>query len=75
MYRLGEQQGKADAFSRRAYLALKPGEPAFDHQKQVLLGPDHLQLLVPKVSETLCGSSFLDGIRAKIIQMILHKIS
>ena len=31
MYRPGVQQGKADALSRRSYLAPKPGEPAFDH--------------------------------------------
>jgi hypothetical protein len=47
-------------------LAPKPGEPAFDHQKQVLLGLDRLQLLVTKVSETLYDSNFLEGIRAKI---------
>ena len=66
MYRPGIQQGKADALSRRSYLALKPGDPAYDHQKQILLGPDRLQLLVTNVSETLCDSNFLDCIRARI---------
>ena len=38
-YRPGKQQGKADALSRRSYLAPRPGDPAFDNQKQVILGP------------------------------------
>ena len=29
-YRPGKQQGKADALSRRSYLAPRPGDPAFD---------------------------------------------
>ena len=66
MYRPGAQQGKADALSRRSYLAPKPGEPAFDHQKQVLLGPNRLQLMVTKVPKILCDSSFLDCIRTSI---------
>jgi hypothetical protein len=66
MYQPRKQQGKADALSRCSYLAPKPGDPAFDHQKHVLLGPDRLQLLVTKVSETLCDSNFFEGIRAKI---------
>ena len=42
-YRLGKQQGKADALSRRSYLASRHGEPAFDNQKQVILEPARLQ--------------------------------
>ena len=47
-YRPGVQQGKADALSRRSYLAPQPGEPTFDHQKQVILGPDRLRVLTIK---------------------------
>ena len=39
-YRPGVQQGKADALSRRSYLAPRLGEPTFDNQKQVLLEPE-----------------------------------
>ena len=39
MYRPAMQQGKGDALSRRYYMELRPGEPAFEHQKQILLGP------------------------------------
>ena len=42
-YRPGKPQGKADALSRRSYLAPRPGEPTFDNQKQVILGPTRLQ--------------------------------
>ena len=30
------QQGKAYALSRRSYMELRPGEPAFEHQKEIL---------------------------------------
>ena len=36
MYRLWMQQGKVDALSRRSYMELRPGEPAFEHKKQIL---------------------------------------
>jgi hypothetical protein len=65
-YRPGIHQGKADALSRRSFLAPKPGDPAYDHQKQVLLNPNRLQLMVPDISERLSGSGFLDSIRSKI---------
>ena len=42
-YRPGKQQGKADALSRSSYLAPSPRKPAFDNQKQVILGPTRLQ--------------------------------
>ena len=35
-YPLGKQQGKAYALSRRSYLTLRPGDPAFVNQKQVI---------------------------------------
>ena len=39
----GKQQGKADALSRRLYLAPRPDEPTLDNQKQVILGHARLQ--------------------------------
>ena len=45
MYRPGMQKGKADALSRRSYMELRPGEPTFEHKKQVLRGPNRLQLM------------------------------
>ena len=62
-YRPGRQQGKADALSRRSYLAPHPGEPAFDHQNQVLLGHDHLKLMTAHVFEAPLDSSLLESIR------------
>jgi hypothetical protein len=41
-YRPGIQQGKVDALSGRSYMELQPGEAAFENQKQILLGPNHL---------------------------------
>ena len=42
-HRPGKHQGKADALSRRSYPAPHPGKPAFDNQKQVILGLARLQ--------------------------------
>ena len=60
-------------------MAPKPGDPAYDHQKQVLLGPNRLQLMVTEASETLGDSNFLDYIRMKtcsdvFVQEILDHI-
>ena len=63
IYRLGMQQGKADALSRRSYMELRPGEPAFEHQKQILLGPNRLRLMVVNAITTLENSTLLDSIR------------
>ena len=65
-YRLGIQQGKVDALSRRSYFAPKLGNPTYDHQEQVLLSPSHLQLMVTNVAETTLDSKFLDSIRSSI---------
>ena len=46
VYRPAIHQGKADALSRRSYMAPCLGEPTFDHQKKILLGPDRLQVMV-----------------------------
>ena len=40
VYCPGSQQGKPDALSRRSYLALKPGDAAFEQQKSILLKPE-----------------------------------
>jgi hypothetical protein len=65
-YRPGVQQGKADALSRRSYLAPRPGEPAFDHQNQILLGPDRLRVMTTQVFKTPLDSSLLESIRTTI---------
>ena len=41
-YRPGKQQGKADALSWSSYLAPRHGEPTFDNQKKLILGPTRL---------------------------------
>ena len=65
-YRPGVQQGKANALSRRSYLAPQPGEPTFDHQKQVVLGPDRLRLLTISASKAPEDLRLLDSIRTGI---------
>jgi hypothetical protein len=62
---LGKQLGKADALSRRSYLALRPGDPDFDNQKQVLLGPTKLQATT--IFATPLDSSLLDTIRQQLL--------
>ena len=66
-YRPGVQQGKADALSRRSYLAPQPGEPTFDHQKQVILGPDRLRVLTINAFKAPEDSRLLDSIRTGTI--------
>ena len=61
LYRPGSQQGKADALSRRTYLAPHPGEAASDDQKKILLGPARLQAV--EVSHMPVDSSILNSIR------------
>lgn len=43
-YRLGSQQGKTDALSRRAYLVPKEGEAIYNQQKSIILKPERLAL-------------------------------
>ena len=50
-YRPGALQGKPDALSRRSCLEPKSGDPAFDQQSQVVLGPDRLQLMALTLHE------------------------
>jgi hypothetical protein len=60
-YRPGKHQGKADALSRRSYLAPCPDEPVFDNQKLVILGPARLQ--ATRVFGMPMDSHILDTIR------------
>ena len=57
------QQGKADALSRRSYMELRPRELAFEHKKQVLLGPNRLRLMAANALTTLEDSTLPDSIR------------
>jgi transposase InsO family protein len=65
-YRPGMQQGKADALSRRSYMELRPGEVAFESQKQILLGSDRLRLMEVHATETASDSGLLYSIREQI---------
>jgi transposase InsO family protein len=65
-YRPGAQQGKADALSRRSYLAPHPGEPTFEQQKRILLGPDHVGQMIANISQAPLDSSLLDQISSDI---------
>ena len=64
IFRPGKQQGKADALSRRSYLAPRPRDPTFNNQKQILLGPSKLQATI--VYATPLDSSLLDTIRQRL---------
>ena len=44
-------------------MELQPGEAAFEYQKQILLGPDHLRLMAFHAIDTPEDSSLLDSIR------------
>ena len=57
------QQGKAGALSLCSYMELRPREPAFEHQKQILLGPNRLRLMVVNAITALENSSLVDSIR------------
>ena len=63
-YRPGKQQGKADALSWRSYLAPRLGNPAFDNQKQVVLGPTRLH--TTRIFYTPLDSRIIDAIRANL---------
>ena len=76
-YRPGKQQGKADALSWRSYLAPRPGEPTFDNQKQVILGPARLQAtqvfgmpldshVIDTIREDLKTDAFAQAILAQV---------
>ena len=64
IFRPGTQQGNADALSRRSYLALRPRDPTFDNQKQILLEPSKLQATT--IYATPLDSSLLDTIHQQL---------
>ena len=66
VYRPAIHQGKADALSRRSYMAPCLGEPTFDHQKQILLGPDRLQVMVTNAFKTPTDSILISTIRTDL---------
>ena len=59
--RPGKQQRKAYALSRHSYLAPRAGDPAFDNEKKILLGPSKIQATIVYVSPL--DSSLLNSIR------------
>ena len=65
-YKPGAQQGKADALSRRSYLAPYPGELAFEQQKQILLGPGRVRQMISNISQAPLDSSLQDQISSDI---------
>ena len=66
VYRPAIHQGKADALSRRSYMAPCLGEPTFDHQKQILLGPDRLQVMVVNAFKMPTDSMLISTIRTDL---------
>ena len=73
-----KQHGKAIALSRRSYLAPRPGDPTFDNQKQVTLGPTWLR--ATSVFDTPLDSSIIDTMREDLktyvfAQAILDQIN
>ena len=74
-YRLGKQQGKA--LSRHSYLAPRPGDRAFDNEKQVILGTTRLQAtwighttLDSCIIETICEDLKIDAFTQAILAQI-----
>ena len=66
MYRPAIQQGKEDALSRRSYMVPCLGEPTFDHQKQILLGPDRLQVMATNAFKMPTDSFLISTIRTHL---------
>ena len=64
-YRPGSQQIRSDALSRRAYLAPKEGDAAFDQQRSTLIKPEQLQLKTVRTT-TSVDASFLQEIRVSL---------
>ena len=60
------QQGKTYALSRGSYMELQPRESAFESQKKILLGPDHLCPMEFHAIDTPRDSNLLDSIREHI---------
>jgi hypothetical protein len=66
IYRLEALEVKTDVLSRRSYMTPRLGETAFDHQNQVILGPEYLQIRTTEVLDVPTNSSFLESIRKDI---------
>ena len=64
-YRLGTQQIQSDALSRRAYLAPKEGDAAYDQQRSTLLKPEQLQLRTTHITTSM-DVAFLEDIRVSL---------
>ena len=63
-YRPSALQGQSDALSRQSYLIPKGGDPEYDNQTQVLLGPDRVRHLVSAtIFQAPIDSSLDDKIR------------
>ncbi len=60
-YRPGSKQIQSDALSRRAYLAPREGDAAYDQQKTTLIKPEQFQLKVVRTT-TSVDASFLQDI-------------
>ena len=64
-YRPGSQQVRSDALSRRAYLAPREGDAAYDQQQQTLLKPEQLLLRTTRTT-TSVDAAFLQDIRVSL---------
>ena len=64
-YRLGTQQIQSDALSRRAYLAPKEGDAAYDQQRSTLLKPEQLQLRTMYITTSM-DVAFLQDVRISL---------
>jgi hypothetical protein len=64
-YHPGSKQIQSDALSRRAYLAPREGDAAYDQQKTTLIKPKQLQLRIVRTT-TLVDASFLQDIRVSL---------
>lgn len=64
-YRPGSQQIRSDALSRRAYLAPKEGDAAYDQQQSTLLKPEQF-LLRTVCATTSVDAEFLQDIRVSL---------
>ena len=64
-YRPGTQQIRSDALSRRAYLAPKEGDAAYDQQRSILLKPEQLQLRTTHITTSM-DVVFLQDIRVSL---------
>lgn len=63
-YRPSSLQGQSDALSRRSYFIPKGGDPEYDNQKQVLLGPNRLRHLVATtIFQAPIDSSLIEKVR------------